>query len=70
MGHEHWTEPKEGQRAGFGKFKKLPTPYDTFMESSRWSPGSASAAGAATFSSTERKASGVAMPLKYQPAAP
>ena len=33
MGHEHWTEPKEGERTGFGKFKKLPTPYDLFMES-------------------------------------
>ena len=33
MGHEHWTEPKEGERAGFGRFKKLPTPYDLFMES-------------------------------------
>lgn len=29
----NWSEPKEGQRAGFGKFKKLPLPYDKFMES-------------------------------------
>ena len=32
MGHEHWSEPKAGERAGFGKFKKLPTHYDSFME--------------------------------------
>src|SRR5918995_2215029 len=28
----HWHEPTGFDRAGFGKFKKLPTPYDTFME--------------------------------------
>lgn len=33
MGHEHWSEPQQGTRAGFGKFKKLATPYDQFMES-------------------------------------
>ena len=33
MGHEHWVEPKDGSKAGFGKFKKLATPYDRFMES-------------------------------------
>jgi len=33
MGHEHWTEPQQGKKAGFGKFKKLATPYDQFMES-------------------------------------
>ena len=33
MGHEDWVEPKAGQKAGFGKFKKLATPYDAFMES-------------------------------------
>jgi len=31
--HERWSEPTEGKRAGFGKFKKLPLPYDKFMES-------------------------------------
>jgi len=31
--HVSWSEPKEGNRAGFGKFTKLPLPYDTFMES-------------------------------------
>jgi quercetin dioxygenase-like cupin family protein len=28
----HWHEPTGYNRAGFGKFKKLPTPYDRFME--------------------------------------
>jgi quercetin dioxygenase-like cupin family protein len=32
MGHEHWVEPQAGQKAGFGKFTKLATPYDRFME--------------------------------------
>jgi len=32
MGHEHWIEPERGKKAGFGKFKKLATPYDRFME--------------------------------------
>lgn len=32
MGHEHWIEPQEGKKAGFGKFTKLATPYDQFME--------------------------------------
>ena len=32
MGHEHWVEPEHGKKAGFGKFKKLATPYDRFME--------------------------------------
>ena len=31
--HKPWVEPTEGKRAGFGKFKKLPLAYDTFMES-------------------------------------
>jgi len=31
--HKLWSEPAEGKRAGFGKFKKLPLPYDKFMES-------------------------------------
>lgn len=31
--HKEWVEPVEGKRAGFGKFKKLPLPYDNFMES-------------------------------------
>jgi mannose-6-phosphate isomerase-like protein (cupin superfamily) len=29
----HWHEPAAGQKAGYGRFKKLPTPYDAFMES-------------------------------------
>ncbi|MGH7556132.1 MAG: cupin domain-containing protein, partial [Longimicrobiales bacterium] len=29
----HWHEPKYGQRAGFGKWGKVKTPYDLFMES-------------------------------------
>ena len=33
MSRDKWVEPKEGQRTGFGKFKKLPLPYDKFMES-------------------------------------
>lgn len=33
MTSNSWKEPKgEKAKAGFGKFKKLPTPYDTFME--------------------------------------
>jgi len=32
MGHEHWVEPEAGKKAGFGRFKKLATPYDKFME--------------------------------------
>src|SRR5581483_227879 len=31
--HEtHWHEPKAGENAGFGTFKRKPMPYDTFME--------------------------------------
>ncbi len=30
--HKPWSEPTEGKRTGFGKFKKLPLPYDYFME--------------------------------------
>jgi len=33
MSREKWIEPKDGKRTGFGKFKKLPLPYDDFMES-------------------------------------
>jgi quercetin dioxygenase-like cupin family protein len=33
MSREKWIEPKDGKRTGFGKFKKLPLPYDNFMES-------------------------------------
>jgi len=28
----HWHEPKAGQNAGFGTFKRQPMPYDRFME--------------------------------------
>ncbi len=28
----HWHEPSGSKRAGFGEFKKQPTPYDAFME--------------------------------------
>ena len=28
----HWHEPKAGENAGFGKFKRKPMPYDRFME--------------------------------------
>ena len=28
----HWHEPKAGENAGFGKFKRAPLPYDRFME--------------------------------------
>ncbi len=29
----HWHEPSGNKKAGFGAFKKQPTPYDAFMES-------------------------------------
>ncbi len=29
----HWHEPSGNRKAGFGTFKKQPTPYDAFMES-------------------------------------
>ena len=29
----HWHEPAANKRAGFGEFRKQPTPYDAFMES-------------------------------------
>ena len=29
----HWHEPKAGENAGFGKFKRAAMPYDRFMES-------------------------------------
>ena len=28
----HWHEPKAGENAGYGKFKRAPMPYDRFME--------------------------------------
>jgi mannose-6-phosphate isomerase-like protein (cupin superfamily) len=28
----HWHEPKAGENAGLGKFKRAPMPYDRFME--------------------------------------
>jgi quercetin dioxygenase-like cupin family protein len=28
----HWHEPKAGENAGFGAFKRKPMPYDSFME--------------------------------------
>ena len=32
-GQVHWHEPTGGKRAGFGKFGRPKTPYDSFMES-------------------------------------
>ena len=32
-GQTHWHEPTGGKRAGFGKFGRPKTPYDSFMES-------------------------------------
>lgn len=32
-GRTHWHEPAAGNRAGFGKFRRVRTPYDLFMES-------------------------------------
>ena len=29
---KHWHEPKAGENAGFGKFKRPAMPYDRFME--------------------------------------
>ena len=29
----HWHEPAGGKRAGFGKWGRVKTPYDVFMES-------------------------------------
>ena len=29
----HWHEPTGGRRAGFGKWGRVKTPYDSFMES-------------------------------------
>ena len=29
----HWHEPKAGENAGFGKYKRPPMPYDRFIES-------------------------------------
>src|SRR5580692_2747976 len=31
-GAVHWHEPKDGQKAGLGKFGRPPMPYDRFME--------------------------------------
>jgi hypothetical protein len=28
----HWHEPKAGESAGYGKFKRKPMPYDSFMD--------------------------------------
>src|SRR6266850_6464379 len=28
----HWHEPKAGENAGYGKFKRAPMPYDRFMD--------------------------------------
>ena len=28
----HWHEPKAGEKAGYGRFKRKPLPYDLFME--------------------------------------
>lgn len=32
-GGTHWHEPAGNRKAGYGEFKKLPTPYDKFMDS-------------------------------------
>jgi quercetin dioxygenase-like cupin family protein len=32
-GHVHWHEPAGGKKAGYGKFGRPPSPYDSFMES-------------------------------------
>ena len=32
-GRTHWHEPAAGNRAGFGKFRRVKTPYDLFIES-------------------------------------
>jgi quercetin dioxygenase-like cupin family protein len=32
-GADHWHEPKAGENAGFGNFKRAAMPYDKFMES-------------------------------------
>src|SRR6195952_4837679 len=32
-GVQHWHEPSGTRKAGFGEFKKQPTPYDAWMES-------------------------------------
>lgn len=31
-GGTHWHEPAGNRKAGYGEFKKLPTPYDRFMD--------------------------------------
>ena len=31
-GVQHWHEPSGTRKAGFGEFKKQPTPYDAWME--------------------------------------
>ena len=31
-GQTHWHEPKYGENAGFGKFKRAALPYDRCME--------------------------------------
>ena len=49
----HWHEPKAGENAGFGKFKRPAMPYDRFMEAEgvpiyprhRRAPGAGPAAG-------------------------
>ena len=33
VGKSHWHEPTANQRAGFGKWGRVKTPYDLFMES-------------------------------------
>ena len=73
----HWHEPKAGENAGYGKFKRQPMPYDRFMESEGvpvyrgigvrrvqdlpLRPGRASEAAEATSSSSAPKGSGAAM---------
>ena len=33
VGKSHWHEPTGGKRAGFGKWGRVKTPYDEFMDS-------------------------------------
>ena len=77
---QHWHEPAGTRKAGFGEFKKQPTPYDAFMEAegipvfrgigiSRVQDlpsfrGSASAAAAISSSSTAPRPNGAAMSSK------
>lgn len=79
--NKQWSEPSEGKKAGFGKFKKLATAYDKFMEEEGipvfrdlgirnvrnlpLAPGNGPVVKVATSSSMGRKESGGAMSSKY-----